>query len=58
MYAIRSYYASAARAIANGATRVERIDLLVLNLLREHGINDGMVVPIVELIEQRLGANV
>lgn len=48
---------SAARAIDNGATKIERIDRLVLNLLREKGRDTSLVEPIADLIEKRLLAN-
>ena len=48
---------SAARAIANGATAIERIDRLVLNLMSGKGLDTSLVEPVVSLIDQRLAAN-
>lgn len=48
---------SAARAIAGGTRQIERIDLLVLNLMRTHNLDANEVANIVELIEERLQRN-
>lgn len=48
---------SLARALDSGAQAVERIDRLVLNLLRHHGGDDGCVAKISSLIDARLEAN-
>ncbi|GAA0280742.1 hypothetical protein GCM10009127_22440 [Alteraurantiacibacter aestuarii] len=48
---------SAARALEGGATQIERIDLLVLQLMRQAGLDSSGVEPIVDLIEERLAAN-
>ncbi len=48
---------SAARAIDGGAVRIERIDRLVLNLMRANRLDTSLIEPIAELIEKRLVAN-
>lgn len=48
---------SAARAIANGAQNIERIDKLVLQLMQANGLDTALVEPVVGMIEQRLTAN-
>lgn len=48
---------SLARALANGAVQVERIDLLVLRLLEQTGLDPAPLLPIVSTIEARLAAN-
>jgi hypothetical protein len=48
---------SLARALANGATRVERIDLLVMRLLAAQGLDPAPLAPIVAGIEARLAEN-
>jgi hypothetical protein len=48
---------SAARALAAGATAIERIDLLVLRLLEHHGFGAEAITPIVAEIERRLAEN-
>lgn len=46
-----------ARALAAGATRVERIDLLVMRLLAAQGFDPAPLEPIVAAIEARLAEN-
>lgn len=46
---------SAARAIANGASRVERIDRLVLNLMQQHGLECADVEKVSARMASRLG---
>ncbi|MEQ1498703.1 MAG: hypothetical protein ABL914_08560 [Novosphingobium sp.] len=48
---------SLARALAGGAIRVERIDLLVLRLLERCGLDPAQLIPIVRAIDARLAAN-
>ena len=48
---------SLARALVNGATRVERIDLLVMRLLAAQGLYPAPLAPIVAQIETRLAEN-
>lgn len=48
---------SAARALAGGATHIERIDLLVFQLMQQLGLDISKIEPIVELIERRLAHN-
>lgn len=48
---------SLARALAAGAQRVERIDLLVLRLMRTTGLDPAPIEPIVARIEARLRQN-
>lgn len=48
---------SIARALASGAKEVERIDRLVLNLMRHYDRDDAQVAVISALIEARLEAN-
>lgn len=48
---------SLARALASGASRVERIDLLVMRLLAAQGLDPAELEPIVAAIEQRLAEN-
>lgn len=48
---------SAARAIAGGAARVERIDRLVLNLMREQQMDCEDIQQVSALMESRLSAN-
>ncbi|MEO5597887.1 MAG: hypothetical protein ABIQ66_04640 [Novosphingobium sp.] len=48
---------SLARALASGAKAVERIDRLVLNLLRLHGIASPEIEAIVATIERQLAVN-
>ena len=45
---------SGARALDAGATRIERIDRLVLNLMQHHFLDAGEVAGIVAAIDQRL----
>jgi hypothetical protein len=48
---------SLARALASGAKAVERIDRLVLNLMRLHGIDSPEIEAIVATIEHQLTVN-
>jgi hypothetical protein len=48
---------SLARALGAGATRVERIDLLIARLLQATGRDPALITPIVAAIEQRLAHN-
>jgi hypothetical protein len=48
---------SLARALAAGAQRVERIDLLVLRLMQAKGLETAAIEPIVTAIEHRLSQN-
>ena len=48
---------SLARALVGGATRVERIDLLVMRLLAAQGLDPALLEAIVAAIEARLAEN-
>lgn len=48
---------SLARALASGATRVERIDLLIMRLLATQDLDPAPLEPIVAAIEERLAEN-
>ena len=48
---------SLARALESGAENVERIDRLVLNLMRHYGRDDRSVAKISSLIDELLEAN-
>lgn len=48
---------SLARGLAAGATQVERIDLLVLNLMRHYALGTDDIAPISARVEQRLRVN-
>ncbi len=48
---------SLARALDAGAAAVERIDRLVLNLMRRHAMDTTSVEPIVALIDHRIEQN-
>lgn len=48
---------SIARALGAGAVNVERIDLLVLRVSEQRGLDASMLAPIVEEIERRLAEN-
>lgn len=48
---------SSARAISNGVPLIERIDLLVLQLMRQGKLDTSSIEPIMEVIEQRLARN-
>jgi len=48
---------SAARALFGGAEHIERVDRLVGRIARQLGLHSDTVNEIVELIDQRLGAN-
>ncbi len=52
-----SFPSSLARGLAAGARQVERIDRLVLNLMRREGIETGAVEAISAAIDRRLEAN-
>jgi hypothetical protein len=49
--------ASAARALNNGASNIERADKLVQLAARQHGMNHPILDKIVALVDQRLEAN-
>ena len=49
---------SMARALGVGATEVERVDLLVLNLMRTYGMDTAIVEPIVATIDRAIAHNV
>jgi hypothetical protein len=48
---------SLARALAAGATQVERIDKLLTALLKTHGLPHDLLEPITALIDARLAQN-
>lgn len=48
---------SLAQALAAGAPKVERIDLMVLRLMQANGLGVDAIEPIVAAIEDRLSAN-
>ncbi|HEX6361683.1 MAG TPA: hypothetical protein VFZ93_01910, partial [Albitalea sp.] len=48
---------SAARALFSGAEHIERVDRLVGRIARQLGLDSGTVNEIVELVDERLGAN-
>lgn len=48
---------SSARALANGATRIERVDLLVRNIARQHGLQNDSVDQTVSFVDAFLEKN-
>ena len=48
---------SAARALFGGAEHIERVDCLVRQLARQHGLQSETVDEIVTLVDERLGKN-
>jgi hypothetical protein len=48
---------SLARALEAGVFNVERIDRLISILFAEHGLDGGLIAPVVEMIEKRLTRN-
>jgi len=49
--------ASLARALDAGNLRIERVDLLIRNLMAEQGLATGLIQPIVDRIEARILRN-